>query len=113
VIREMEEARHAEERGAILLALKQGYDQEMVSVGSLSKALNMVGSPMTVEGLQFSLSLLADSEYIKIWRAKAMGKWRADRVNEMRPDTIMFARLAPKGLLLIDGQIEADPLVTF
>jgi hypothetical protein len=109
----MEEARHAEERGAILLALKQGYDQEMVSVGSLSKALNMVGSPMTVEGLQFSLSLLADSEYIKIWRAKAMGKWRADRVNEMRPDTIMFARLAPKGLLLIDGQIEADPLVTF
>jgi DNA-binding transcriptional ArsR family regulator len=109
----MEEARHAAERGAILLALKQGYDQEMVSVGSLSRALNMVASPMTAEGLQFSLSLLADSEYIKIWRAKAMGQWRADRLNEVKPDTIMFARLLPRGLRLIDGQIEADPLVTF
>ncbi len=113
MIRELEEARHGLERGAILLALKQGYSQEMVSVGTLARALNLVGTPMTAEGLQFSLSLLADSGYVRIWRARETGAWRPDRAGDVRPDHIVFARLAPKGLRLIDGQAEADPLVTF
>ena len=113
MIRELDEARHASERGAILQALKQGYDQEMVSVGSLASTLNMVGMPMTRESLSFSLSLLADSGYVRIWRAREVGKWRADRMNEMRPDAILFARLMPLGLRLVDGLAAPDPQVTF
>jgi hypothetical protein len=113
VIKEMDEARHSQERGSILLALKAGYGRERVTLGELASTLNMVGSPMTAESLQFSLSLLADCEYIKIWRAKAVGKWRKDRVNDVDPDAILAARLLPRGLQLIDGQIEADPQVTF
>ena len=110
---QMDEARHARERGAILEVLKQGYDQSMVSVASLSGALNMAGMPMTAAGLQFSLTLLADSGYILIWRAKETPAWRPDRMNEMRPDTIVFAKLTPKGLFLIDGHVASDPAVIF
>lgn len=110
---EMEEARHARERGAILEALKQGYDQEMVSIGTVASVLNMAGMPMTRASLQFSLGLLADSGYAKIWRAKDTPAWRPDRVNEVRPEAILFARLTPLGLKLIDGKVESDPNVSF
>jgi hypothetical protein len=110
---ELEEARHARERGAILEALKQGYELEMVSLASLAATLNMVGQPMTRQALQFSLSILADSGYVKIWRARDTPAWRPDRANEVRPDAIVFAKLLPKGLMLIDARIDADPLVAF
>ena len=112
-VSEMEEARHARERGAILEALKQGYDQEMVSTGTLAATLNMLGQPMTRTSLQFSLTLLADSGYVKIWRARDTPAWRPDRQNDVRPDAIVFARLLPRGLSLIDGRIEYDPNVSF
>lgn len=109
----MEEARHARERGAILEALKQGYEEEMVSVGSLAATLNMVGQPMTRVSLQFSLTLLSDSGYVRIWRARDTPAWRPDRINDVRPDAIVFAKLLPKGLMLVDGRIAADPMVAF
>ncbi len=99
--------------GAILLALKQAYGRERVTLRELSGTLNLVGSPMTAESLQFSLSLLADSTYVRIWRAKDVGNWRPDRLNDVDPDTIVAARLLPRGLQLIDGNIQADPQVTF
>ena len=113
MIREMEEARHGQERGTILQALKQGYQMEMVSLGTLASTLNLVGQPMTRDGLQFSLSLLADAGYVKIWRARDLATWRTDRPSEVRPDVILFARLTPKGLGLIDGYVMADPIVSF
>jgi len=110
---EIERARHAEERGAILLALHQEYSRSMTSVKSLSRALDLLGYPITREGLRFHLSLLADLEYTKIWRARDTAMWRADREHEMRADEIVFVRLLPKGLQLIDGAIAADPAVSF
>jgi len=112
-ITEMEEARHNLERGAILSALKQGYDQEMVSVASLSGTLALVGRPITRAGLAFSLGLLADLGYVRIWRARELPGFRADRPSDVRPDEIRFAKLLPKGLLLIDGRVEADAMVSF
>jgi hypothetical protein len=109
---EMEEARHARERGAIMEALKQGQ-MEMVSIGSLAATLNMVGQPMTRQSLQFSLVLLADSGYVQITRAKDTPAWRPDRANDARPEAVVFAKLLPRGLMLIDGRIAADPLIVF
>ncbi len=113
MIREMDEARHALERGEILKALRQEYGSAMVPVRSLAASLNLVGYPMTTDSLQFSLVLLADNGYLRIWRANEMGNWRADRENTGRPDVVVFAKLLPKGLLLIDGRIAPDPSVSF
>ena len=113
MIRQMVEARHAEERGAILGALKQEYGSSMVSVRTLASALNLTGHPMTSSALQFSLTLLADCGYVKTWSARDMGVWRPDRDNDLRPDAILFARLLPHGLALIDGKIPPDPNVSF
>ena len=113
MIREMDEARHAEERGAILCALKQEYGSSMVAMRTLAAALNLTGYPLTNASLQFSLTLLADCAYVRTWTARDMGIWRPDRANEMRPETIVFAKLLPKGLSLVDGKIEPDPNVSF
>jgi hypothetical protein len=113
VITEMEQARHAEQRGAVLQALRNDYTSEMTSVVSLSRALFMIGHSVTIDGLQFHLSLLADSGYARIWRARELPTFRPDRDTNVRPDKIVFARLAPKGLQLIDGKIPADPDVSF
>lgn len=113
MISEMEQARHAEERGVVLKALQGDYRSKMTSVRSLRNALFMVGQAVTGEGLQFHLSLLADSGYVRIWRADELPQFRPDRDMEVRPDTIVFARLLPKGLHLIDGRIAADPMIAF
>jgi hypothetical protein len=109
----MEQARHAEERGAILQALKQDYGAKMTSVRALSRALDLVGHGMRPAGMQFALTYLADSQYIQIWRFEDTPGFRADRDSEERRDQIVFARLMPRGLQLIDGQIAADPSVSF
>lgn len=110
---EMEKSRHSEQRGAILLALHQEYSREMTSTRSLLRALDLLGYPLTGDGLQFHLSLLSDLGYVQIWRARNTPMWRPDRENSLRPDMILFARLMPKGLSLIDGAIPPDPEVTF
>jgi hypothetical protein len=109
----MEHARHAEERGAILQALRQDYRAQMTSVRSLARALDLVGHAMRPEGLEFSLAYLADCGYLRVWRAGDLPGWRTDRQNDVRGDAIVFARLLPKGLQLIDGRTAADPSVIF
>jgi hypothetical protein len=110
---EMEQARHAEERGAILLALHQEYERPMTSVRSLSRGLDLLGIPLSRSGLRFHLALLHDLGYLRIWRACEVAGWRPDRENEVRADDIVFAKLLPRGLQLIDGRIPADVQVTF
>jgi hypothetical protein len=113
MISEMDKARHAEERGAILKALQSDYARKMSSVTMLARVLFMAGQSITPGALQFHLSLLADSGYVRIWRAEEVPGFRPDRGTEARGDLIMFARLAPRGLQLIDGQIPSDPGVSF
>lgn len=113
MISEMERARHSEERGVILQALRSDYRSKMTSVKSLGRALFLVARPMTEDGLQFHLNLLADSGYVKIWRVEDLPGWRADREAGSRYDAIVFTRLMPKGLQLIDGAIASDPTVSF
>jgi hypothetical protein len=113
MISELEKARHADEKGAILQALSQNYAAKMTSVRALVGALDLLGHAMTSEGMQFALMYLADCEYIKIWRNEDLPGWRPDRMNDTHGYTIVFARLLPKGLLLIDGRIAADPGVRF
>ena len=112
-IREAEAARHAEEKGAILLALKHTYASEMTSVRALWRQLDMLGHPMRPEGIEFALVYLAERGYIQIWRARELPGWREDRQMEQAPDRIVFARLKPEGLLLVDGDVQADPKVIF
>jgi hypothetical protein len=113
MISEMERARHAEQRGTILQALRSDYRSRMTSVNSLRGALYLVAQTVTGDSLQFHLSLLADTGYVKIWRAEDLPGFRPDREMNMPADRIVFARLTPKGLQLIDGAIEADPSVSF
>lgn len=113
MIREMDEARHTQERGAILCALKQEYGGGMVPLRTLASALNLVGMPMTMDSLQFSLTLLADLGYVRIWRAEELGLWRADRANEIKRDSIIGTKLLPRGLNLVDGRIAPDASVSF
>lgn len=113
MINEMEAARHAQERGAILGALQQNYGAEMTSVRTLGRALDALGHAMRPIGLQFALTYLTDCGYIRIWRARDLPGYRSDRANDERGDEIVFAKLMPKGLRLIDGLVEADPGVSF
>ena len=110
---EIEQARHAEQRGAILLALHQDYTRRMTSTVSLRRALDLLGKPMSGPALQFHLCLLSDLGYLQIWRNSDMPGWRNDRDSDLDPELLVFSRLLPKGLQLIDGRIPADPAITF
>lgn len=112
---EMEQIRHASERGTILMTLQQDYQSEMTAVKSLIRALDMQGISLSQDGVEFHLQYLAAQGYIALWRAREMAGFRTDRrqAGWVRPDTVMFAKLLPKGLQLVDGHIAADPLVSF
>ena len=112
-IQAAEAARHAEEKGAILLALKHSYTGVMTSVRSLWRQLDISGHPMRPVGLEFALAYLADRGYIKIWRARELPNWRDDRPMDVSGDSIVFARILPEGLLLVDGEAPTDPKVIF
>jgi len=110
-ISESELARAGVERGQILTALKQDYGREMTSVRSLWKALDLLGHPISASGLQYSLNLLNDEGYIRVWRASEFQ--RQDRVPDERGDVVIFCRVTPKGLRLIEGHEPANPSVVF
>ncbi len=114
-MREIEKARHARERGDILRTLKEDYQREMTSVNSLAQALDAQAVTLSQEGLEFHLTYLEGQEYVKIWRARDLPNFRKDRRSARwgKLETMMFAKLLPKGLQLIDGLIAEDPLVTF
>jgi hypothetical protein len=110
---EIEQARHVRERGDILRTLKEDYLAEMTSVGSLARALDAQGISLSPEGLEFHLIYLEQQEYLWIWRMRDLPQARRDRRPRVKLDAIMFTKLRPKGLQLIDGQIPEDPLVAF
>jgi hypothetical protein len=109
----MERARHASERGMVLRALYSDFGSRMTGISTLYKALDLLGYSMDIQGLEFHLALLSDLEYVKITRAEDLPGWRSDRPNSGRARAIVFARLMPRGLNLIDGNIPSDPNVSF
>jgi hypothetical protein len=82
-------------------------------VRSLARALDLLGYSMTVMALEFSLVYLAEQGYIQIWRARDVPGFRPDRARGESGDGVAYAHLLPKGLWLIDGEIEADRSVSF
>ncbi len=107
--------RHALERGALIRTLKEDYTAEMTSVRALIGALDLQGVSLALKDLCFHLEVLADGGYVRIWRARDMPGFRADRLSESwaKPATILFAKLLPKGLQLLDGLIPEDPSIKF
>ena len=112
---EIEQARHARERGDILRTLKEDYTNEMTSTRSLLGALDAQGMSLSEDALDFHLVDLELAGYVRIWRMRDTAGYRSDRHGPRwrKPDSIMFCRLLTKGLRLIDGLIEADPGVVF
>jgi DNA-binding transcriptional ArsR family regulator len=112
---DMEHIRHRRERGDILRTLKEDYHQDMTSLRSLAGALDLQGIPLSQDGLEFHLRYLEDQGYVKIWRYRDLPNFRRDRQlpRWTKADTLIFARLLPKGLHLIDALSAEDPMVTF
>jgi hypothetical protein len=110
---DIEKARWARERGDILRTLKEDYVREMTSVASLVRVLDAQGTSLAQEEMEFHLIYLSAQAYVQIWRARDMPQFRRDRPARASGDTIMFAKLLPKGLQLLDGLIAEDPLVAF
>ncbi len=102
--------RHAEERGRILQLLA---DTEMSSVSSLQPGLELSGYVISSESLFSHCRYLQQSGYIRVLCSRDLPGWRSDRRSEGNPDEPRFVALLPKGLQLISGQIEADPMVRF
>jgi DNA-binding transcriptional ArsR family regulator len=111
----LETQRHYRERGDILRTLKEDYSSAMTSTRNLLGALDAQGISLSEQGLTFHLHYLEDAGYIRVSRVRDMPNFRNDRRSGswMKPDTIMFARLMPKGLHLVDGAIREDPGVVF
>jgi predicted ArsR family transcriptional regulator len=109
----MREQRHAEERGNILRLLKEEYTAVQITVGTLFHSMDMSGYTVSPEALRFHLQYLADQGYVQIARNRDMPGWRQDRMPLGSPDEIRFAKLLPRGLMLLDGRIDEDPMVRF
>jgi hypothetical protein len=99
----LDNVRHARERGTILQALQQEYSGRMTRAADLAGALDLLGYPMSMEDLGFHLVYLSDEGYVKITRAAETAGYRRDRVGAGDPDAIVFCKLLPRGLRLIDG----------
>ena len=110
---EVEQQRHAEERGAIIRTLKEDFLRAMTTVRVLLGALDAQGISLSPEGLAFHLEYLSSQELIEVKRAEDLPGYRRDRLGARKPDAIMGAKLTPRGLQLLDGAIPEDPLVTF
>jgi hypothetical protein len=112
---ELEKSRHAAQRGDILRTLKEDYTSTMTSLRSLLYALDLQGSSLSADGLGFHLTYLEGQGYVQLWRYRDMPHFRKDRpvTGAVKVDTIMFAKLLPKGLQLLDGLIPEDPSVVF
>lgn len=110
---QVEQARHALERGGILSCLHGDYSSRMTSVNALQSAMDMLGYPMSTGTLAFHLHYLRDSGYLQIWTTRDLAGFRADRAGSGDPETVKFAKLLPRGIQLIDGAVAADPLVRF
>lgn len=110
----MDQLRHAEERGKLLKALQEEYSGRMTRVATLRAALDLLGFPMSDVGIQFHLQYLADEGYISVQRAHEAAAYRRDRGHAGGdPNVIVWARLMPRGVRLIDGIEAENPGVRF
>ncbi len=114
-IADMRQVRHTAERGDILRTLKEDYQAEMTTLRTLLSALDLQGTPLSQEDLEFHLTYLAAQGYVQVWRARDMPNHRADRRGRgwEKPSTMLFAKLLPRGLQLLDGAIPEDPQIRF
>jgi hypothetical protein len=110
---DVEQQRHAVERGQVLRVLHEDYCNEMTSVRTLQGTLDALGVFLSQDGLEFHLTYLEAQGYLRIWRAKDTPGWRSDRAGRVKPNQMMFAKLLPKGLQLLDGLTPEDPMVRF
>jgi len=111
---EVEKARHALEKGAILRVLQEAYGGPALMVAALAAVLDTLGFPMSPVNLQFSLTYLAGCGYVRIVRAKDVPGFRRDRLRkDDSPETIVMAEMQPLGLRLFDGTAPEDPLIRF
>jgi len=112
---DIENARHTQERGTLVRVLKENYQEEMTSIQMLIRMLDRLNIPLSYEGMVFHLHYLEDGGYLKLWRARDLPNFRRDRTapGSRKPGDVMFAKLLPKGLQLLDGRIPEDPQVTF
>jgi hypothetical protein len=112
---EIEKARHAHERGEIIRTLKADYSSEMTALSGLRRALDLQGISLSQQDLEFHLTYLEEQGYARVWRARDLPGHRLDRQvpGWMKAGTIMFAKLLPRGLQLLDGLVGEDPSVAF
>jgi hypothetical protein len=110
---EIERTRQAQERGDILRTLKEDYSRSMTSVANLLGALDAQGIALSARDLEAHLIYLAEQNYVQIWRARDLPRFRADRPGPWKPDSIRFAKLLSPGLQLLEGGRAEDPMVKF
>ena len=113
-ISKKEQLSAAFERGYILKALREDYVREHTPVPLLLRSLPAI--TITLERMQFHLTYLEQQGYIRIWRERDLPTHRTDRISQdddTMPDTIRLAKLLAKGLQLIEGGIQPDPLIEF
>jgi len=109
----LDNVRHARERGMILHALMEEYSGRLTRTADLAGALDLLGYPMSMEDLGFHLVYLSDEGYVRVVRAGETPGYRRDRLGAGDPDAIVFCKLLPKGLRLIDGTEPENPGVRF
>jgi|ERR1019366_2942163 hypothetical protein len=110
----IERARHAMEKGAILRVLQDAYGGPALMVGALGSVLDNLGYPMSPTNLQFSLTYLAESDYVRVVKAKDVPGFRRDRLRPGdSPETIVMVQLTPLGLRLVDGMAPEDGQIRF
>ena len=110
---QLQNDRHAEERGIILRVLAEDYIRPMTSMGSLQRTLDALGHSLGMETLSWHLHYLSDQGYIRVWRTKDMPNFRTDRAYSGSAEELRFARLLPLGAQLNDGVAPVDPKVRF
>jgi hypothetical protein len=106
--------RKASERGSILRMLCDDYGKGMTSIGNIASALDLLGQGVSAESLSFHLVYLEDQQYIRLVRTFEMPGYRRERLSgDAKPDDIRFAKMLPRGVQLVNGQIADDPAVKF
>lgn len=99
-------------RGKILQVLLEDYVTERTRIGMLIQAL----PDRSPQEVYFDLTYLEQQEYVRVWRERDLELHRRDRMpddDDWKPSDMVFAKLLPRGLQLVEGAIPGDPLVVF
>ena len=111
---DVERARHALEKGAILRVLQDAYGGPALMVSALGAVLDNLGFPMSPTGLQFALTYLGESGYARVSKAKDIPGFRRDRLRQGEsPEMVVMAQLTPLGVKLLDGTVVEDEQIRF